>query len=116
MLALILNTMLLASPSSIEAKQPELQCNLGPTMEHIGGNDWLVYGCADGKSVVVVAGEPNPASPFVFILTPHANEVDIHGEGTGAKSATQPAYDHLADMSVDQLAGLYSKAITSSEH
>ena len=81
-----------------------------------GGNDWLVYGCADGKSVVVVAGEPNPAAPFVFILTPHAKEVELHGEGTGAKTATQPAYDQLSKMSVDQLAGLYSKTLASSKH
>ena len=61
--------------------------------------------------MVVVAGEPNPAAPFVFILTPHGNEIELHGEGNGAKSATKPAYDQLAAMSVEDLAALHRKAV-----
>jgi hypothetical protein len=111
MIALVLTAALLASSPASAAEQPELQCNLGPATERIGGNDWIVYGCADGKSVVVVAGEPNPAAPFVFILTPHGSEIELHSEGNGAKSATKPAYDQLAAMSVEDVAALYRKAV-----
>ncbi|TZF90727.1 hypothetical protein [Cognatilysobacter lacus] len=114
MIALVLTAALLAGSPASAAEQPELQCNLGPASERVGGNDWIVYGCADGKSVVVVAGAPNPAAPFVFILTPVGGQIELHGEGNGAKSATKPAYDQLSAMSVEDLAALYRKASSAA--
>ena len=92
-------------------EQPALECNIGPAAKQFGGNGWLVYGCADGHSVVVTAGAPNPAAPFVFILTPDGGGgIELHGEGTGAKSATEPAYDSLSKMSELDLAALFQEA------
>jgi hypothetical protein len=93
------------------AQAPALQCNIGPTTAQLGGNDWLMYGCADGHSVVVVAAPPNPASPFVFIVTPDGNGgIELHGEGTGSKSATEPAYKTLSSMSSADLEAFYQQA------
>jgi hypothetical protein len=92
-------------------EQPELNCALGPTTISLGGNDWLVYGCDDGRSVVIVAAPPNPASPFVFIVSPTSEGgITAHGEGTGAQSATRPAYEELQAMSAADVAQLHQQA------
>jgi len=116
MITTVLITLLaVAEPTQSAAAQPvekpALQCNIGPAVKRYGGNDWLVYGCADGHSVVVTAGSPNPATPFVFIITPDGSGgIELHGEGTGAKSATKPAYDSLSTMSSSDLAALFQEA------
>jgi hypothetical protein len=104
----------LAGPNEAPAEPGHLECNVGSTVERIGGNDWIVHGCADGQSVVVVAGPPNPASPFYFFLMPNADGIVLHGEGTGEKSATAPAYEQLKAMSAEDLACLYRKAADES--
>ena len=112
MIATLLITLLAAgAPAEQPSEQPALQCNIGPAVKQFGGNVWLVYGCADGHSVVVTAGSPNPATPFVFIITPDGSGgIELHGEGTGAKSATKPAYDSLSAMSSSDLAALFQEA------
>lgn len=112
MIATLLITLLVAGPSKEPVtEQPALQCNIGPAVKRFGANDWLVYGCADGHSVVVTAGAPNPAAPFVFIVTPDGSGgIELHGEGTGAKSATEPAYESLSRMSSADLAALFQEA------
>jgi hypothetical protein len=92
-----------------------LECNVGSITERIGGNDWIVHGCADGKSVVVVAGSPNPASPFFFFLMSEGEGIVLHGEGEGAKSATEPAYEQLKEMSAGDLARLHKRAAEAGE-
>ena len=114
MIAIVLTAVLASGPAVASQEQPALQCNLGPTTEQVGGGNWIVYGCADGKSVVVVAATPNPAAPFIFIVTPDGNGVQLHGEGTGPKSATDPAYEQLKSMSAQQLKALYNKAAGSN--
>jgi len=99
------------TPAESATEEPALQCNIGPATKQYGGNDWLVYGCADGRSIVVTAGAPNPATPFVFIVTPDGSGgIELHGEGTGSKSATKPAYDSLSTMSSSDLAALFEEA------
>jgi len=105
----------LAAPAAADAEPGHLECNVGSTVERIGGHDWIVHGCADGKSVVVVAGAPNPASPFYFFLMPDGEGIILHGEGEGAKSATEPAYQQLREMSAQDLARLFQKAAGAGE-
>ena len=112
MIATLLIALLATATSAAPAtERPALECNIGPAVKQFGGNDWLVYGCADGYSVVVTAGAPNPATPFVFILTPDGGGgIELNGEGTGAKSATEPAYDSLSKMSESDLSTLFQEA------
>ena len=107
---------LLAASSLTEAEpqaEVELQCHTGPSTKHLGGNDWLVYACADGHSVVVAAGAPNPATPFFFIIRPDGDRIVLYGEGAGDKSATEPAYNELQAMSASDLAELYQQAVVA---
>ncbi|MGY1531539.1 hypothetical protein [Luteimonas sp. A649] len=106
-LLFLLTAFPLAEPSGEEA---ELQCHTGPATKHFGGNDWVVYACADGQSVVVAAGAPNPANPFFFIVRPDGDGIVLYGEGTGDKAATEPAYNELKAMSASGLADLYQQA------
>ena len=118
MIATLLITILAAGMSTeLATEQSALRCDIGPAVKQIGGNDWLVYGCADGHSVVVVtAGAPNPATPFVFILTPDGSGgIKLHGEGSGAESATKPAHDSLSKMSGSDLAALFQEASRANE-
>jgi hypothetical protein len=112
MIATLFIAPLAASSSTVPAtEQPVLQCNIGPALKQFGGNEWLIYGCADGHSVVVAASVPNPAAPFVFILTPNGNGgIELRGEGTGTESATKPAYDRLSKMSSSDLDALFQEA------
>lgn len=112
MLATLLIALLASgAPTEPASDQPALQCDIGPAFRQFGGNDWLVYGRADNRSVVVTAGAPNPAAPFVFIITPDGQGgIELHGEGTGARSATKPAYDALSTFSSSDLAALFQEA------
>jgi hypothetical protein len=112
MIATLLIALLAAgAPTQQPSEQPALKCEIGPAIKKYGGNDWLVYGCADGHSVVVAAGSPNPATPFVFFLAPDGNGgIVLHGEGTGAETATKPAYDSLSTMTSSDLDILFLEA------
>ena len=109
-LLVLLATSPLAEPQAGEA---ELQCHTGPATKRLGGNDWVVYACTDGQSVVVAAGAPNPAAPFFFIVRPDGDGIVLYGEGTGDKAATEPAYKELEAMSASDLAGLYQQAVAA---
>src|SRR6516162_3460578 len=83
-----------AQPSS----PPPLRCESGPANRTFGGTNWLVYSCDDRASMVVVAAQGNPASPFYFFLTPDGGTYRIRGEGTGDKKASDAAFDALSKM------------------
>ena len=110
MIAILLSTLLAAAGSPATEEAPPLRCDIGPIAESVGGNVWTVYACADGQTVVVVAADPNPAAPFVFIVAPDGDGVKLSGEGSGPASATDPAYEQLKSMSAADLAALYLKA------
>ena len=113
MIAILLATALMTSPAAAPALG-SLECNVGSVIEPIGGHDWIVHGCADGKSVVVVAGPPNPAAFFYFIVMPQGDGIILHGEGDGDKSATQAAYEQLKEFSANDLELLYKRAVASN--
>lgn len=112
MIVILLAYMLAAgAPTGAASERPELQCNTGPATKQFGSTSWLVYACDDDRSVVVVAAPPSPASPFVFVVTPNGTGgIELHGEGTGERSATQQAYDSLSSMSSTELSVLWQQA------
>ena len=113
MITILLAATLATPVAAADTTGNGLSCDLGPATERIGGNDWLVYGCKDGASVVVVAGPPNPASPFYFVVAPKDGGIGVYGEGTGPRAATDPAYAQLHAMTADELARLHRKAVAA---
>jgi|SRR6185437_17154670 len=87
-----------------------VSCTLGPVAKTFGGSNWLVYGCEDGRSVVVVSVPGSPAAPFYFIMTPGTRGVDLHGEGTGKQSASAAAFRELRALDQTGVAVLFEEA------
>ena len=95
-----------APPSS----SPTLSCTLGPVSKVFGGSTWLVYGCNDGRSVIVVSGPSNPAMPFYFIFAYGPKGMELYGEGSGNKQATGAAFKELKALSQADVGALFQQA------
>ena len=79
--------------------QPEpMACEMGPVTRTYGQSGWLVYACADNRTLVFVSAPGNPAMPFVFISTPTPDGYRLQGEGNGSQDATRPAFEDLSRM------------------
>ena len=100
--------------SSAGAADTPLDCSIGQLDKTYGGTSWIVHGCSDGKSVIVVTAAGNPAGPFYFLLFPEGEVYRMVGEGTGDKKATQAAYDELsALLSAEFVTKLHAEAARS---
>jgi hypothetical protein len=99
--------------TSAAAKAPtqkELSCTIGPLTKTYGKTQWLVYGCDDGRSVVVVTAPGSPAIPFYFFFAYGSKGMELHGEGTGNKQATDAAYEELKLLTETDIAILFQQA------
>jgi hypothetical protein len=86
------------------------RCNIGPITKTYGQTQWLVYGCNDDKTLVIVAAPDNPGAPYYFTLLPTDAGHSLFGEGTGKKEATAAASDQLKSLSEDDIAGVIKEA------
>lgn len=92
-----------------------MQCDAGPVARELGGSDWMVLSCSDGRSMVVVSAQGNPAGPFVFFLKPLPDGAyAISGEGNGDKAASDAALEALTRYTTADLAALL--AATKAAH
>jgi hypothetical protein len=85
-------------------------CTVGPSEKFFGKTKWLLYGCNDGVTAVIVSAEANPASPFYFMVFREADSYRIYGEGTGSKSASDAALKDLQALSGKALGNLVREA------
>ncbi len=115
-LVLILTAGTSFAKENLEAdRPPPLNCQAGPLSKTYGQTQWLVYACDDKRSVVVASDKGNPALPFYFIIYVKENgDIRLYGEGTGKKSATQPAFDDLQKLSAKDIAALVEQAQASA--
>lgn len=95
---------------SVPAIAAELKCDSGPLTKAFGGTQWLVYGCDDMTSVVVITAPGNPATPFYFIFTKEAGGYHLRGEGTGDKKVTDAAFKDLAAFNDADISALSTQA------
>ena len=105
----LLASVLVAVPYCAQAQgkdAPAMECNLGPLTRTFGGTPWLVYSCSDGTSIVVVTKEENPAAPFYFFVFKREGKYVVFGEGTGAKSITDLAYNELIKLKAEDIRSL----------
>jgi hypothetical protein len=86
--------------------KPTLQCEIGPVKKSFGGNPWLVYSCSDGTTLVVVSAAQSPANPFYFVFYPKDGSYGLSGEGTGAKQATDAAFEDLKKLPTNDISAL----------
>ena len=103
--------MILAALIALAAAQAEpIKCKVGPIDQSFGGTEWQVYACDDGRSLLSVAKDGNPAAPFYFILAATEKGHELYGEGTGDKSASDAAYADLQKLDEATIARLYAQA------
>jgi hypothetical protein len=106
---------ILAALLALAAAQAEpIKCKVGPIDHSFGGTEWQVYACDDGKSLLAVTKEGNPASPFYFILAATDKGHELYGEGTGDKAASDAAYADLQKLNEAAIAGLYAQATAAA--
>lgn len=96
---------LLVTSGKVSGKS-SLACDIGPVQRHYGSNDWLVYSCADARSIVVVSATGTSIQLGYFLVSPHGKDVTVAGEGWGKDSAYQPAFQALKRLNAKALAGL----------
>lgn len=110
---LIAGALLLCWAADATAQETQLTCNVGPIQRIYGGTPWVVYGCDDGKSLVVASGAGNPASPFYFVLAWSDAGYAVSGEGSGSRDASAAALSDLRALTRQQIEALYIEAQTS---
>lgn len=110
-MACLLTSFLGGQASSAATSQPVsgLNCKFGPVVKTYGKTNWLVYGCDDGRTVIVVAAPGNLATPFYFRLSPQRDGYHLTGEGTGKKQFTDPAYRDLSVLSEKDITALIAE-------
>jgi len=106
---------ILAALLALAALQAEpIKCKVGPIDHSFGGTEWQVYACDDGRSVLARAKDGNPAAPFYFIVAAKGEAYEVYGEGTGAKAATDAAYEELNKLEPAAVAKLYAEATAAA--
>jgi hypothetical protein len=86
------------------------KCTQGPVDKSYGGTKWLVYGCDDNQSLVIVAAPDNPAAPFYFTFSPAAGHYRLHGEGVGQRDTTTAAFSDLKSLAKPDIEALLAEA------
>lgn len=104
-----------ANSTGPKPESQPLQCEAGPLKKTFGKTPWLVYGCADGRSLVAVSAPGNPAMPFYFMLYPNKNGLTIVGEGTGQKEASAQAYAELSVFTEAQVRAVFDEIKASGK-
>jgi hypothetical protein len=91
------------------APKPSVICEAGPTQKQFGKAPWLMYGCADRSSAIIVSGDGN-AEPFYAMISLKGNQYRVHSEGVSKGAAATAAMGELKAMSAKQLRSLVEEA------
>ena len=86
-------------PTAADETPASLKCDRGPVRKSFGGTPWLVYGCDDRATIIIVSAPGSIAMPFYFAISPDKTGFRIVGEGTGSKAATDAAYREISALS-----------------
>ncbi len=100
--SILLASILVLSSAVVVGKEP-MKCDIGPIKKEYGKTNWLVYSCADKKSLVIVTDQGNPAMPFYFMYHPVGDSYKLYGEGTGNKIYTKAAFEEIKRISLGDI-------------
>ncbi|MBM3650616.1 MAG: hypothetical protein FJX11_22805 [Alphaproteobacteria bacterium] len=94
-----------------------LNCTIGPVAKTFAGNTWLVHGCDDDRTLILVAAPGNPAAPFYFLVYPAPDgRLIVDGEGAVDRRLTAEAAAALARLSDADIANLIAEAKRQAKH
>ena len=83
-----------------------MACGNGPVERTYGETQWLVFGCDDRRSVVIVSAPGSPAGPFVFRFLARGDSYVLQSQGTGNRDYTKLAYGELRKMGIEDITEL----------
>lgn len=99
-----------------EGNVPKKECDRGPVSREYGKTPWVVYGCSDNRTLVILSGPHSPATPFLFVVIVGENgSVHISGEGTGNKAVTDAALADIRSLSGGQIVKLFEETMSSRQ-
>ncbi len=110
----LVTTIFLLSLSVPALAEPK-QCNVGPVDRIVGGAEWIVLSCSDGRSLVFVTAKGNPAAPFYFMVQRDEESPKIVGEGNGSKEYSAAAYEETKKMTATEFDDLVQATKAVSE-
>ena len=102
----LLCCVVLAPWCAVAEDEDSFRCNIGPITKTYGQTQWLVYGCNDDRTLVIVAAPGNPGAPYYFTFLPTDTGHSLFGEGTGKKEATAAASEQLKSLSEEDIASV----------
>lgn len=76
-----------------------------------GGTQWNAIGCKDGKTLVIVSAQDNPAFPFYFTVFQQDGAYRVTGEGTGSKPITDLAYAEISKLSSADIQAIIQQSL-----
>ena len=88
------------------AQTEPMDCRVGPLTKTFGGSNWVVNSCTDGRTVILMATNDNPAFPCFIEIAPSTKGYTINGRGKGDRQATNAAMDELGALSVADIHGM----------
>jgi len=100
----------------VSASAEPMRCDVGPVVKSLGGAEWNVLSCSDGRSLVFVTAEGNPAMPFYFMVQRDEESPKIVGEGNGSEEYSAAAYDEIKKMTAIEFDDLVQATKEVSEH
>jgi len=102
----LLSGLVLAPWCAVAEDDDTFKCAIGPITKTFGQTQWLVYGCNDDRTLVIVAAPGNPGAPYYFTFLPTDEGHRLFGEGAGKKEATAAASEQLKSLSEDDIANV----------
>ena len=99
----------------VSASAEPMQCDVGPVARNVGGAEWNVLSCSDGRSLVFVTANGNPAMPFYFMVQRGEESPKIVGEGSGSKEYSAAAYEEIKKMTAVEFDNLVNATKEVSE-
>ncbi|MBX7248446.1 MAG: hypothetical protein K1X35_05265 [Caulobacteraceae bacterium] len=102
---------LAAGASAPPAQARQLACDFGPVQREYGGQYWKVFACEDDRTIILVAGPGNRATPYVFTFAPGEGEAYVlTGKGAGDPTYVEKARSELATLRPAQVRDLHRAA------
>ena len=97
----------LSWPLAAAGQQPAagIKCQTGPVAKTFGKRQWLVYSCADGRSIVFFSAPGDSATPFFLMLAYHGGKYRLVTEGSHGQAAAA-AVEELKRLSDADIAAL----------
>ena len=101
-----------AALALLQADAPPMECRFGPGQYEVAGHVWLAIACSDRETLLLIAAEPNPAAPFLFIFSPSEAGYDLRGEGNSPRDVTASAFESLRQYDEQRIRELVDELLS----